>query len=82
MMVKLKPKSYKIGNGGWNKDQRLSSNLFYLKLSLVLKNISVILVLCLVILASMHVFGNCIDFLGDRLLEQNLAMLLHMLRLK
>lgn len=79
-MVKLKPKSYKIGNGGWNKDQRLS--FFYLKLSLVLKNISVILVLRLAILASMHVFGNYIDFLGGRLLEQNLAMLLHMLRLK
>lgn len=68
--------------GDWNKDQRLSCNLFHLKLSLVLKNISVILVLCLTILASMHVFGNCIDFLGDRLLEQDLAILLHMLCLK
>lgn len=81
-MVKLKPKSYKIGNGDQNKDQRLSSNLFHLKLSLVLKNIGVILVLCLTILASVHVFGNRIDFLGDRLLEQNLAILLHMPCLK
>lgn len=65
--------------GDWNKDQRLSCNLFHLKLSLVLKNISVIIDLCITILASMHVFGNWIDFLGDRLLEQNLAILLYML---
>lgn len=81
-MVKLKPQNYKIGNGGWNKDRKLRSNLFHLKLSVVLKNSDVMLVLCLTILASAHVLGSWIDFLGDRLWEQNLTILLHVLCLE
>jgi len=81
-MVKLKPKSYKIRYGDQNKDQRLGSILFNLKLNIILKDIGVILVLCLTILASMPVFGNWVDFLGDGLLEQDLSILLHMLCLK
>lgn len=44
-MVKLKCKSYKIGNEDQSNDQRWHSNLFNLKLGLVLKNIGAVLVI-------------------------------------
>lgn len=56
-MVKLKPESYKIGNGDRNKDQRSRSLFVSFKVEFSPKEYGCdIIVLCLTILTSVHVY--------------------------
>lgn len=56
-MVKLEPQSYKIGNGDRGKDQRSRSLFVSFKVEFSPKECGCdILVLCLTILTSVHVF--------------------------